>query len=103
MKIWFSVLLLCLLGAPLRAQSGAEAPASKSTGYLPLWQPQPPNITDLALIYQGGLQRPHWTTNQFAPYVSYRDPQTGKEQWLFDGFLFIEFQDGRGHTFEPGR
>jgi hypothetical protein len=97
MKCWFHILLLVLLAAPGRAQSGPAA------AYFPLWQAQAPNITDLALIYQGGLQRPHWTTNYFAPYVSYRDPQDGKEQWLFDGFLFLEFADGRGHTYEPGR
>jgi hypothetical protein len=68
--------------------------------YFPLWQPDPSKPTDLMLIYQGGFQRPQWTTTRFAPYVTYQDPQTGKEHWLFDGFLFIEFQDGRGHTYE---
>lgn len=68
--------------------------------YFPLWQSDPSKATDLMLIYQGGVQRPRWTVNRFAPYVTYRDPETGKEQWLYDGFLFIEFQDGRGHTYE---
>src|ERR1700739_2193318 len=68
--------------------------------YFPLSQSDPSKPTDLMLIYQGGVQRPQWTVNRFAPYVTYRDPKTGKEQWLFDGFLFIEFQDGRGHTYE---
>lgn len=76
--------------------------ASQPDAYFPLWQKQPPNLTDLALIYQGGAQRPQWTTNRLAPYVSYRDPQRGQEQWLFDGFLFIEFADGRGKSFQPG-
>lgn len=100
---WFTVLLLVLLGATARAQGGPDTAAPKGAGYFPLWPTQPPHIADLALIYQGGLQRPHWTTNAFAPYVSYRDPQNGREQWLFDGFLFLEFADGRGHTYEPGR
>ncbi len=39
---------------------------------------------------------------RYAPYVSYRDPKSGKERWLFDGFLFIEFADGKGYAFEPG-
>jgi len=68
--------------------------------YFPLSQSDPSKPTDLMLIYQGGFQRPRWTVSRFAPYVTYQDPQTGKEQWLFDGFLFIEFQDGRGHTYE---
>lgn len=68
--------------------------------YFPFSQLRPSLPTDLLLVYQGGVQRPRWTVSRFSPYVTYRDPQTGKEQWLFDGFLFIEFQDGRGHTYE---
>jgi len=68
--------------------------------YFPLAQSDPLKPTDLMLIYQGGVQRPRWTVSRFAPYVTYQDRQTGKERWLFDGFLIIEFQDGRGHTYE---
>jgi len=68
--------------------------------YFPLSQSDPSKPADLMLVYQGGVQRPRWTVSRFGPYVTYQDPQTGKEQWLFDGFLFIEFQDGRGHTYE---
>jgi Domain of unknown function (DUF4855) len=68
--------------------------------YFPLSQSDPSKSTDLMLVYQGGVQRPRWTVSRFEPYVSYKDPQTGREQWLFDGFLIIEFQDGRGHTYE---
>ncbi len=68
--------------------------------YFPLWQTDKSKATDLMLIYQGGFQRPRWTVNRFAPYVTYQDLQTGKEQWLFDGFLIIEFQNGRGFTYE---
>ena len=74
--------------------------ATSWADYFPLWHADASKPTDLMLIYQGGFQRPQWTVSRFAPYVTYRDPQTGKEQWLFDGFLFIEFQDGRGHTYE---
>jgi hypothetical protein len=91
-------LFSCLSAAALSTGAAAIQPG----GYLPLWQTSPPNITDLALIYQGGIQRPQWTTNRFAPYVSCVDSKTGKEQWLFDGFLFIEFADGRGRSFQPG-
>lgn len=58
-------------------------------------------ITDLALIYQGGAHRIDWTTDQIAPYVTHRFAD-GSERWLFDGFLFLEFKDGKGHQFSPG-
>lgn len=59
------------------------------------------DIRDLALVYQGGTMRIDWTPDQLEPYVThvFRD---GTEQWLFDGFLFLEFRDGEGHTFTPG-
>lgn len=60
------------------------------------------NIADLVLIYQGGTHRNmEWTKDQFTPYVVYQDQQ-GKKDWLFDGFLFLEFKDGMGHNFAPG-
>lgn len=68
--------------------------------YFPLVQKNQPKPADLVLIYQGGFQRPQWTVNRFASYVTYRDANGGNEQWLYDGFLIIEFQDGRGHTYE---
>ena len=68
--------------------------------YLPLASPQTDYITDLALIYQGGVHRPDWTADQIRPYV-YR--QAGeKTDFLFDGFLFIEFKDGKGRDFSIG-
>ena len=70
--------------------------------YLPLRSSVPPKIADLVAIYQGGTNRPTWTPDQFAPYLTFKDPDSGTESWLFDGFLFVEFQDGRGHTFVPG-
>lgn len=52
-----------------------------------------PNISDLALIYAGSSRRPDWTKEQLQPYVThiYAD---GSEDWFFDGFLFLEFDDG---------
>ncbi|HEV2452940.1 MAG TPA: DUF4855 domain-containing protein, partial [Verrucomicrobiae bacterium] len=85
MKQTFVLLLILLLAVNSRAD------------YFPLSQADPSKPTDVVLIYQGGVQRPRWTVNHFAPYVTYQDLKTGKEQWLFDGFLVIEFQDGRGH------
>ncbi len=62
------------------------------------WQPTPKNysinqIRDLALIYQGGRHRPDWTPEQFVPYVTHTFAD-GSKDWLFDGFLFLEFVDG---------
>lgn len=78
-----------------------NAPSEEAARYFPLWQSARPNLTDLVLIYQGGGQRPQWTTDRFAPYVSYRVPAGGKEQWLFDSFLFIEYQNAALRVFEP--
>lgn len=91
---------LLLLSHSLWA-AATDVSAPTAPGYLPLWRRPAPSITDLALIYQGGTHRPQWTTNRFAPYVTYRLRDAGKEQWLFDGFLMIEFQDGRRNTYQP--
>lgn len=70
--------------------------------YYPLWRKTPPNMTDMVLIYQGGTQRSAWAPGEFAPYVSALDPRDHTEKWLFDGFLFIEYVNGRRHAFEEG-
>lgn len=64
----------------------------------PSWQSTAKNysinqIRDLCLIYQGGRHRPDWTEDQFVPYVTHTFAD-GKKDWLFDGFLFLEFVDG---------
>lgn len=46
-------------------------------------------VTDLMLIYDGGQGRQPWTPDRFKPYV-YRE-KDGRVEWLFDGFLFIEY------------
>ena len=53
------------------------------------------SYTDLVLCYGGSTHRTPfaWTAERFAPMVSYTDPE-GKEHWLFDSFLCIEFQMG---------
>lgn len=58
-------------------------------------------ISDLVLIYQGGIQRLPWTTEQFLPYVTHTN-RFGHKDWLFDGFLFLEFEDGQGHGYAQG-
>ncbi len=59
-------------------------------------------ISDLVLIYHGGAHRTmEWNKDQFTPYVVHQNQQ-GKKNWLFDGFLFTEFIDGKGHHFAHG-
>ena len=57
-------------------------------------------IRDMVLIYQGGTNRLDWTANQFVPYVTHTFAD-GTTDWLFDGFLFIEFKDNKGNYFYP--
>lgn len=57
-------------------------------------------IRDLALIYQGGVNRIDWTAEQFLPYVTHKFAD-GHRDWFFDGFLFLDFNDGRGNSFIP--
>lgn len=59
------------------------------------------DIRDLALIYQGGVHRIDWTPEEIEPYVTHSFAD-GREDWLFDGYLFLEFKDGRGRQFSPG-
>lgn len=56
------------------------------------------DINDLALIYQGGVHRLDWTEDQFLPYVTH-EYADGRKEWLFDGFLFLEFKDGKGYGY----
>lgn len=56
------------------------------------------DIEDLALIYQGGVHRLDWTVDQFQPYVVHQYVD-GRKEWLFDGFLFLEFKDGKGYGY----
>lgn len=59
------------------------------------------DISDLVLIYQGGTHRLDWNKEQFTPYVVHKD-QAGNKNWLFDGFLFLEFKDGKGYSYAMG-
>lgn len=70
------------------------------------WQSTPKEysinqIRDLALIYQGGGQRIPWTEEQITPYVVHKFAN-GKKDWLFDGFLFLEFADMPECNLAPG-
>lgn len=48
------------------------------------------DIDDLALIYIGSQHRPDWTEDLFRPYVVHTYPD-GKQSWMFDGFLMLDF------------
>lgn len=52
-----------------------------------------PKISDLALIYAGASRRPKWDKSQLRPYVTHTYAD-GHEDWFFDGFLFLEFDNG---------
>jgi hypothetical protein len=83
---------LAVLGSP------SEGRAEPAAQYAPLLG-RGDSPVDTVLIFQGGEGRLAWTEDQLQGYVTYRDPQSGREQWLFDGFLFMEFRDGRGAAF----
>ena len=53
-----------------------------------------PSYTDLVLCYGGSHHRTpyRWDKERFTPFVTYVD-ESGREHWLFDGFLCLEFQD----------
>lgn len=76
--------------------------SQNENAYLKLNSPQTGFINDLVLIYQGGTHRMEWNETEFNPYTAVYDSLTDTGNWLFDGFLFIEFKDGRGHEFAHG-
>ena len=59
------------------------------SGYMPAGCWQAGGIVDLALIYNGDI-RTVWTQEAFKPYLTWTNPDTQKEEWLFDGFQFNE-------------
>lgn len=80
----------------------AGSTISAISGTTPVSQYGKTNIADMVLIYYGGVHRTlEWNKDQFTPYVVHQNQQ-GKKDWLFDGFLFTEFLDGKGHHFAHG-
>lgn len=64
--------------------------------------------SDMVLLYGGGHHRKPfcWDQDRMSSYVTFKD-RSGKEHWLFDGFLLLEFMDpavngGPGKTFVTG-
>jgi hypothetical protein len=96
-----SVLLLLLLTISNYACAARHASLPPAGSYLPLVPFGANGPSDIVLIYQGGTDRLAWSEEQFAPYVSARGSD-GREHWLFDGFLFVEFRDNRGHDYMGG-
>jgi hypothetical protein len=96
------LIVACLAAGTLFAAPKPPPTSTNHASFYPLWQKAPPNTTDMVLIYQGGTQRSAWAPGEFAPYVSAVDPRDHKEKGLFDGFLFIEYVNGKKHAFEEG-
>lgn len=60
-------------------------------------------IRDLVLIYDGGdHRRVNWDKEQFSPYVFKADAEGNPEEWLFDGFLFLEIKCNADRGFATG-
>ena len=59
------------------------------SGYMPAGSWQAGGIVDMAL-FSNGDGRPAWTQENFKPYLTWTNPDTQKEEWLFDGFQFNE-------------
>ena len=52
-----------------------------------------PFFAQTALIYGGGPRNPkYWTPERIRTHVSWTDPETGEEKWLFDAFLMLEMR-----------
>lgn len=57
--------------------------------------PSAKGITDMALIYHTGKDRPKWTSGELSPYLFRENKETKTIEWLFDGFLFLEIRGER--------
>jgi hypothetical protein len=73
------------------AATGADTPSFLLPG-----TPEVDGIHNLVLIYHGQKSRPVWSREALLPYVAYVDEQGVPQDWLFDGFLFIEFATDDG-------
>ncbi len=100
-----SVLFICLscIRCDGKAQKDDPTP-KKDTTVTKTTYP----FTDLVLCYGGSRHRTHylWDEDRFSHYVTYTD-ENGKEHWLFDAFLCLEFQstnraDGKSYSYCTG-
>ena len=87
-------MLVSLYGVLSLLIAGYEVSAQPAPGkYLPMT-----DIRALVLIYQGGSHRMDYNAEQLRPYVVHED-RFGNRDWLFDGFLFLEFDSGKGVSY----
>ena len=87
-------MLVSLCGVLSLLIAGYEVSAQPAPGkYLPMT-----DIRDLVLIYQGGSHRMDYNAEQLRPSVVHED-RFGNRDWLFDGFLFLEFDSGEGVSY----
>ena len=90
MKTQFIGALLLCVGLSFGISCTTDVPKEKKAEH---------NIRDMVLIYSGGHHRNTvWNKETLYPYIAYTD-STGKQHWMFDGFLFLEIHDGKGHGY----
>jgi hypothetical protein len=70
--------------------------AAQPRSYLKPSTPKVGGIHHLVLIYAGNRGRPAWDAEKLLPYVARIDRQGKPADWLFDGFLWIEFATDDG-------
>ena len=58
-----------------------------------------PFFADMALLYGAAGRTPkYWSRDRLKSFVTWTDPDTGEEKWLFDAFLILE---GRTSDYPP--
>ena len=95
--------IVTLMGLLTSCALGSKSPAPSEEGDGLAEEPR--YFSDVTLV--GYWHRsPHiWDAARFAPHVSWKAPD-GKEQWLFEGFLFLEGSDwthDRTFVLGPGK
>ena len=90
------VSFFCCSKSAFGAQQTRQATTEAADPAMYAWEQDRNGIlsfSDLVLCYGGSSHRTpyRWDKQRFAPFVTYTDKQ-GKEHWLFDSFLAIEFQ-----------
>lgn len=105
----FAVLLVAAAFAAFGCRGGRGSSEGAERRYA--WERSrkaPLKVANAVLCYGGSHHRtPYlWDEERLTPYVTCMD-STGREQWLFDGFIFLEFvdtsrPDGATYAYETG-
>ena len=100
------VSFFCCSKSAFGAQQTRQATTEAADPAMYAWEQDRNGIlsfSDLVLCYGGSTHRTpyRWDEQRFAPFVAYTDKQ-GKEHWLFDSFLCLEFQLGYTYAYEVG-